>query len=126
MVVTHVFHRNGKPIGSFRKSWISACIKAGLGREIREPDRVDKKGRVIKKGRLIKKEAFRIPHDFRRTAARNLSRAGVPEQVIMRICGWKTRSVFDRYRIVPEADIREGLGRLAERQPAGEKLAPAS
>jgi len=71
MVVTHVFHRNGGPIGSFRKTWISACIAAGLGREVREPDKVDAKGRVIKRGRLIEKEAFRIPHDFRRTAARN-------------------------------------------------------
>jgi integrase len=126
MVVTHVFHRNGGPIGSFRKTWISACIAAGLGREVREPDKVDAKGRVIKRGRLIEKEAFRIVHDFRRTAARNLSRAGVPEQVIMKICGWKTRSVFDRYRIVPEADLREGLGKLAEKPPVGEKVVPVS
>lgn len=114
IVVNHVFHRNGKPIGSFRKSWITACVKAGLGRELREPDKVDAKGKVSQRGRLIKKEAFRIPHDFRRTAARNLSRAGVPEQVIMRICGWKTRSVFDRYRIVPERDLAEGLARLGQ------------
>jgi hypothetical protein len=62
---------------------MTACVKAGLGRELREPDKVDAKGKVVKRGRLIKKEAFRIPHDFRRTAARNLSRAAVPEQVIM-------------------------------------------
>jgi len=34
--------------------------------------------------------------------------------------------MFDRYRIVPEADIREGLGRLAEQQPVGEKVVPVS
>ena len=44
----------------------------------------------------------------------------------MRICGWKTRSVFDRYRIVPEADLREGLARLAEHQPSGEDIAAVS
>jgi integrase len=125
MVVPHVFHRNGKPIRHFRRSWITACIKAGLGREVREPDTKNKAGEVVK-GRVLERVALRIPHDYRRSAARNLSRMGVPERVIMLLCGWKTRSVFDRYRIVPEADLREGLGKLAQLPTEPAKVSPSS
>jgi integrase len=118
MVVTYVFNRNGDPIRHFGRSWISACIKAGLGREVREPDKEDAKGNVVKKGRVVERLAFKIPHDYRRSAARNLSRAGVPERVIMQLCGWKTRSVFDRYRIVAERELAEGLAKLAATPPA--------
>lgn len=112
MVVSHVFSRNGEPIRYFRRSWISACIEAGLGREERD-----------EKGRVLERIAFRIPHDYRRSAARNLSRAGVPERVIMQLCGWKTRSVFDRYRIVAERELAEGLAKLgAAVQPKAPKI----
>ncbi|MGH7774319.1 MAG: tyrosine-type recombinase/integrase [Candidatus Binatia bacterium] len=82
----YVFHVKGSPIGDFKKAWKTACKKSGLD------------------GTLV--------HDLRRSAARNLSRAGVHEQVAMKITGHKTTSMYRRYRIVDENELREAQERL--------------
>ena len=90
------------PQGAFRKRWATACHKAGL------PCIVTPYGKHG--GRKIK--ALRTFHDLRRSAAREMSRCGVPERVIMQLMGWKTRSVFDRYRIVSGGDLADAVRRL--------------
>ena len=55
-----------------------------------------------------------MPHDFRRTAARNLIEAGVPEQVAMKVTGHKSRESFRRYSIIAKDDVKMALGKVAE------------
>jgi integrase len=115
----YVFHRDGKPIGGFRKAWISACIKIGLceifkGSEGRAVVVKDKKG-----NEKVVKVPTRIFHDFRRTAIRDLVRSGVSERVAMSISGHKTRNVFDRYNIVNDQDLKEAA---KKKQAYHEKL----
>jgi len=74
-----VFHRDGITVRAWRRAWPEACRAAGL--------------------------SHRILHDCRRTAARNLIRAGVPERIAMLLTGHKTRCIFDRYNIVNEQEL---------------------
>ena len=57
----------------------------------------------------------RIPSDFRRTAIRNLERAGVPCSTAMAMVGHKTEAIYRRYAIVDEGMLREGTAKLASR-----------
>jgi len=55
-------------------------------------------------------------HDVRRTAVRNMDRAGAPRQTAKAISGHKTDAVYNRYRIVNEQDIREGMKKVLQAQ----------
>ena len=98
VVATHVFHRDGAPIGDFKKAWHSALVKAGLTHTEKVPGST--------KVRIVHDVLF---HDLRRTAARNLLAKGVHETVAMKITGHATRSMFDRYSIVSGDDVRKAM-----------------
>lgn len=85
-MIPWVFHRRGCPIRRFERSWRTACRKAG--------------------------RPGQIPHNFRRTAVRNLERAGVPQSVAMKMVGRKTESIYGRYAIVNEGDLHEAGRKL--------------
>lgn len=52
---------------------------------------------------------------FSRTALHNLERAGVARSVAMELIGHKTGSVYQRYDIVAERDLADGVARYAAR-----------
>lgn len=83
-----VFHKEARQLGDFRKAWAAACKTAGLG--------------AI------------LPHDMRRSCARNLVRAGVSERVAMSVTGHRTRSMFDRYNIVAGSDLEQAMTSVSE------------
>jgi integrase len=61
----------------------------------------------------------RLVHDLRRTAVRNFERAGVSRSVAMKLTGHKTESIYWRYAIVSEADLAEGVRKVAALQAGG-------
>jgi len=83
----YVFHRDGQPlgVGAILSAWKRATKRAGL------------------EGRLL--------HDLRRSAARDYRRAGVSEGVIMQLCGWETRTMFDRYNVIDGADLAQAVAK---------------
>lgn len=83
----YVFSKKGKRIGDFRKTWEAACELAGVSI---------------------------LFHDTRRTAARNMERAGVPRTVAMAITGHKTESMYRRYAgIVSTRDLKDAGNKIS-------------
>jgi integrase len=108
-----VFHRSGQPIGDFRKAWASACVSAGFGKMVCPKCSGEGSSRTCKDCGVSTRYSGKIFHDFRRTASRNLIKAGVPQAVAMQITGHRTDSVFRRYAIVDE---EQKSGALAKTQ----------
>lgn len=103
-----VFHAgDGRAVVDFKRSWATACDKVGLAKRVTDAE-----------GKVIKVVPLRIFHDLRRTAVRDMIRAGVPQSVAMRISGHKTGAIFTRYDITSEADKREALRRTQEHRAA--------
>jgi integrase len=86
IIIPWLFHRDGRQIKSFRKSWITACRRAGV--------------------------PGKICHDFRRTAVRNLERAGVSRSDAMNMVGHKTEAIYRRYAISDEKSLKEASIKL--------------
>jgi integrase len=87
-----MFHRRGRQMKTSYKVWKKACLAAGF----------------------IGGKTGYVPYDHRRSAVRNLIRAGVEESVAMKISGHRTRSMLDRYNITSDDDIQEAMVKVSE------------
>ena len=83
---------------NFRWTWDKVCCQLGLGTFDKEK----------------KKYAGLVPHDFRRSAARNLIKAGVDRRTAMKITGHKTEAILERYNIKTTDDVREALIKVGQ------------
>ena len=108
----YVFTRDdGKPVKDFRGAWRNLCVRSGTGHWECGKCKAVLTGAKCECGGSRKYSGL-IPHDFRRSAAKALRRAGVSESVIMAIGGWKTPSMFRRYAIVSNTDQRAAVEML--------------
>ena len=101
-----VFHREGRKIKNFRGTWNNGCRKAGIGYGYKASKKYaaewEKKGLT----------AGPIYHDLRRTAVRQMDQAGVSRKTAMLRTGHKTESVYNRYNIGTDADLKNAAQQL--------------
>jgi integrase len=99
----YVFHRNGRPIKSFRKGFKTAAKLAGSD--------------------------GLLPHDTRRSAVRNFRRSGLSESEGMALSGHRTNSVYKRYDIISDDDLMESMNRVQDhlkKEAENRKVVPIS
>jgi integrase len=82
----HVFHREGRPVHDFERTWAAASQAIG--------------------------QPKLVLHDLRRSGARALIRAGVPEDVVMKLGGWRSRAMLTRYNVVDTTDLADAQAAL--------------
>jgi integrase len=106
MMVRKVENQTGPTFDgtNLRNEWERACAAVGEGTRVKMVAE-SLPGAKLKRKHVWHQYDGLLVHDLRRSAARNMRAAGVPESVIMAIGGWKTRAVFDRYAIVSTDDV---------------------
>jgi integrase len=105
-MLSKLFRDESQPVFNtlnFRKEWERACAKIGLGQVIE---------RRTAKGKKWHQYTGLIPYDFRRSAARNLIEAGVPENQAMLITGHKTTSMFRRYNVTTTTQLHAAMSKV--------------
>lgn len=117
--------KNGKPARDFRTTWETLVFALELAKSsvLVALARESQARKCEKCGAQHSEYTGLIFDDLRRTAARNLRRAGIAEGVIMNIGGWKTRSVFERYAIVSRTDIVDAMQKHQQAERAIETAA---
>lgn len=107
LMVKKQFRKVGAPVfdaTNFRKEFERACVAVGFGTLVKKKS---------PKGYWYTKYEGLIPHDFRRSAVRNMKRAGVQDSVAMSISGHKTDHVFRRYNITDLEDKKKAAKKVA-------------
>jgi hypothetical protein len=115
----------GRRVRDIGTGWDAACRRVALRARARHEGKTVGalwKAMPLQDREHFKKGLNRLVHDLRRTAVRNLVRAGVSEKVAMELTGHLTRSVFDRYNITDDRDRRDAVRKLAAVAPDGQVL----
>lgn len=103
-----IFHNDGRPIADYRKCWQTVCVINGLGcfycRDCRDQNGeytsvLDAKRTCPKCHKRSERPKYigRLFHDFRRTAAHELWKAGSTAEDCMEVTGHTTTAMFKRY-----------------------------
>ena len=111
----YVFHRDRIKIKNFRKAWNTGCRDAGIGygykSSIKYAQKWEEKGMT----------SGPIYHDLRRTAVKHMAQAGIDRKIAMMRTGHKTESVYNRYNIGTDADLKNAAQQLEAHRNGAEK-----